>query len=445
MQRLIELMQLPIKMMRHLMFSKIKTRALLYIILAGLAGIGIGILVMCSQVNEYLDRMQDEPFRLKVALYPTVPNAESLMNWIEKDFESRYPEIDLVLRPLHRTDNADYGDLSYEYDKAEKALTTKGLDSQHIIEIDTMILGKLIEAGAVQKFNVDNGVSFLDAAVQAVTWKDGIQYGVPHWTCGYFVISRLEKVPQAKNLDELLSVLKKDGDEQSVDLVGALDGSWTSIMIYLDGFRDTHPERDFEQALTQWQAETRIWTGFRRVGEACKADQEDFCSKKDPKPLVNMFVEGEADALIGYSESLHDILKADQTANGKLHVASATLGEGDRPMLFTDALVLSPNCFADGCEEAARAFAEYYVSDRVFEVLLMGHDMEPPAVPRYLLPATKSAFDVGDVGKDTFYKRFKQEAEIAGPYPNRGVPEARQQGKIRKEMLKALAGQSTES
>ena len=110
---------------------------------------------------------KEEPFRLKVALYPWVPNAESFMNWIEQDFESRNPGIELVVRPWKLAN--DEADLSYDYDKATEALTTEGEDSQpiqHIIEIDTMTLGKLIEAGAIQKFEVDGGVSFLGSVAE---------------------------------------------------------------------------------------------------------------------------------------------------------------------------------------------------------------------------------------------------------------------------------------
>ncbi|HEX2688672.1 MAG TPA: hypothetical protein VHN14_18750 [Kofleriaceae bacterium] len=63
-----------------------------------------------------------------------------------------------------------------------------------------------------------------------------------------------------------------------------------------------------------------------------------------------------------YSERLHPILSAaGKIDRARLHVASASLGQGNHPMLFTDALVRSPRC-EGACADAARRFAAYYVS-----------------------------------------------------------------------------------
>ena len=381
---------------------------------------------------------QKEPFQLKVALYPWVPHPESFMNWIEDDFESKNPHIDLVVRPWKRAKQEQFGDLSYDYEKTAEALTTSGADSQHIIEVDTMILGRLIEAGAIQRFEIRGGVSFLPSANEAVTWKDGI-YGVPHWTCGYFVMSQLEEVSRSMSLSDLLSVLEESGDEDRVDLVGDLDGSWTSIMIYLDSFTDTYPGGDLGEALNILQLDPRIKNGFHTVGKACTAKGKNYCDKD----RVERFADGKADAFIGYSERLHKILHKGKVAERDLHIASATLGEGDHPMLFTDALVLSGSC-SDRCKAAASVFAAYYVSDEVFEIVLMGQDIGPLATPRYLLPSTTSAFDVGDVRKDRLYQQLKQEIGGAKSFPNQGVPKAREAGVIRSLVKDALGLHSDE-
>ena len=389
--------------------------------------------ILSSGAGSALGQSPEESFRLKVALYPWVPNAESLVHWIERDFESRNPDIDLVVRPLARANDEEvFGDLSYDYEKAASALTSGGEDSQHIIEVDTMILGKLIGAGAVRKFEVQGGVSFLPAALEAVTWEDGV-YGVPHWTCGYFVISRLEEVRHAGSLSELLAALETGGTD-SVDLVGDLDGSWDSIMIYLDAFMDTYPGGDLGQALSLPELDPAVRDGFRRVGSACTVGGRNFCGEDH----VDEFARGAADALIGYSERLHPILDGGEAAERELHIASATLGDGDRPMLFTDALVLSRDCSTRRCEDAASAFAAYYVSDEVFETVLMSRDAGQSATPRYLLPSTTSAFDTDSVGADRLYQQLKGEIDGARSYPNRGVPEARDAGVIRERLRQAL-------
>ena len=374
---------------------------------------------------------QEERFQLKVALYPWVPAAESLVEWIEADFESKNPDVDLVVRPLERT-YVDDVDLAYDYDETAAALTDDGPDSQHLVEVDTVILDKLINAGAVQPFEIGGGVSFLPAALEAVTWGGSV-YGVPHWTCGYFVISRLEEVREAGTLTELLSALETEGTN-AVDLVGDLDGSWDSIVVYLDAFRDTYPEESMMDALAVEELDSSVRDGLARVGQACSAEGTNYCGDD----YVETFVRDDADALIGYSERLHPILEGGGGADGNLNVASATLGRGDQPLLFTDALVLSRNCSTERCRDAASAFAAYYVSDEVFEVVLMSLDLGDSATPRYLLPSTTSAFDFGRVGADPLYRQLRQEVEGAASTPNRGVPEARDVGVIRTKLRQAL-------
>ena len=393
----------------------------------GLWLLGLGMLMAGGGLT--LGHAQEEPFRLKVALYPWVPDAESLVEWIEADFESKNPDVDLMVRPLERTDDVD---LAYDYDKTAAALTGDGPDSQHLIEVDTVILDKLINAGAVQPFEVGGGVSFLPAALEAVTWGGSV-YGVPHWTCGYFVMSRLEGVRQAETLAELLSVFETESTS-AVDLVGDLDGSWDSIVVYLDAFRDTYPEGSMMEALAMKELESSIRDGLVRLGQACTAAGQNYCGGD----YVEMFARGDADALIGYSERLHTILDGGGGTQGNLYVASATLGQGDQPMLFTDALVLSQNCSTERCRDAASAFAAYYVSDEVFEVVLMSLDVGESAVPRYLLPSTTSAFGFGTVSTDPLYRQLRREVEGAVSTPNRGVPEARDAGVIRTKLTQAL-------
>lgn len=366
-----------------------------------------------------------EPFHLKVALFPWLPGANSFMEWIEKDFEKKHSDIDLVVRPVTMANEVD---LAYNLEETTDALQNEdSLDFQHLVEIDTVILGKLIENQAIQPFGVGSGVSFLPAAIEAVTSGDTV-YGVPHWTCGYFVISRLEEVRRARNLSELLYVLGAEGTN-SVDLVGDLDGSWDSILIYLDAIEDSFPGASWEGVLDNANngLKPSVRQGFEKIGTACSAGGRNNCSGDNA--YVEMFANNGADAIIGYSERLNKILTEEAVRPRDLYVASATLGNGDHPTLFTDALVLSRTCETERCREAASAFAAYYVSDEVFETVLMNHDSKSDEnqmpTPRYLLPSTTTAFDVGDVGKDRLYRQLKEEIEGARSHPNRGVPEAR--------------------
>lgn len=375
-----------------------------------------------------------ERFQLRVSLYPWVPDAESLVRWIEADFEATHPTIDLVVRPLNQSYDwmPEYtGDLAYEIDKTVQSLTGGGADAQHLVEVDAMILGELARRGALAPFGLAQA-DFLPFAREAVTYG-GVEYGVPHWTCGYFVISEDADVRQARNAYQLAGTLR-DARTPRVDLVGDLDGSWDAISVYLDGHRDTWPGRSLQDALLHTELDPAVAASFRALGTACEKDGVNYCGSDG----VDLFATGQADALIGYSERLNPILSHPGRSVETLHVASATLGGGDHPALFTDALVKSPGCTTAQCSEAARAFAAYYTSDRVFEVVLMSRDGAPGATPRYLLPSTGSAFAYGAVGADPLYQQLRREIEGGVAFPNHGVLAARDRGAIQAGLRQAL-------
>lgn len=320
--------------------------------------------------------------------------------------------------------------LAYETDKAITALTDEGsADFQHLVEIDTLTLGALGDAGAIAPFSV--GGSFLPAASESVRWNNR-SYGVPHWTCGYFVISENQAVRWADDAAELRSVLASAGTAR-VDLAGDLEGSWDSISVYLDAYRDTYPQRSMTAALTQPQLDPQVAQMFRDLRPTCTKDGVNYCADD----AVDLYATGGSDALIGFSERLHPIFLHPDRTVGTLHIAAATLGGGDAPTAFVDALVLSPECASERCKRAARTFASYYVSDVTFESSLMALDTSS-RIPRYLLPSTSSALRYGKVGRDRLYQQLEHEVRGARALPNTGVPEAREAGVIRQQMRAAM-------
>jgi len=266
-------------------------------------------------------------FELRVSLYPWVPQPESLLRWIENDFEKLHPDVDLVVRPADRSHNwvanRYRGDLAYEIDRTVAALTTHSTDVQHLVEIDAMILGDLAQRGAVVPFEVA-GRDFLPFAKEAVTW-DGTMYGVPHWTCGYFVISEDAEIRNAASVQDWLRVLEARNTSVP-NLIGDLDGSWDAVMVYLDAFRDAYPDSSLAAALGHESLNPGVASALGAVGQACSSNGTSLCGSDN----VPLFAKGGVDALIGYSERLNAILGHPARTVGQLHVASAILGTGGR-------------------------------------------------------------------------------------------------------------------
>lgn len=122
-----------------------------------------------------------------------------------------------------------------------------------------MILDELAQQGALAPFGLADA-DFLPFAREAVTYG-GVEYGVPHWTCGYFVISEQAGVTQARNAHQLVSTLR-DARTPRVDLAGDLDGSWDAITVYLDGHRDTWPGRSLQDALSHTELDPAVEASF---------------------------------------------------------------------------------------------------------------------------------------------------------------------------------------
>jgi thiamine pyridinylase len=374
---------------------------------------------------------EPERFQLKVSLYPYIPEVEAFFSWIESDFEAKNPDIDLVVRALEKSYEGEAGyvaDLAYETDKAMLALTdAAGDDFQHLVEIDALTLGTLAQNNAIAPFRVE-GLEFLAAADEAVTWS-GQHFGVPHWTCGNFIITEDPAIRDVRNVDELVAALER-ASAGRIPLAGDMDGSWGAISTYLDVFMDTYPQLDKQAALAQ-PLDATIMGHLQKLRSVCIKDDVNHCAED----AVELLATGEAAALFGFSERLNPVLQHPDRKVGELHVSTATIGGGNTPAAFVDALVKSRTCTTEPCSSAAQRFADYYVSDATFETSLM---TTPSGVPRYLLPSTTSAFDVGRVGQDRLYQELQEEATGAAALPNSGVPEARTAGTIRPQVQAAL-------
>jgi thiamine pyridinylase len=375
------------------------------------------------------DLLASNRFQLRVSLYPWIPYSQELADWIKKDFEKDNPQIELVIRPMVRADDAD---LAYDVPMALAALLIKDHnDFQHVVEIDTMILGQLVQAGAVVPFEVARS-DYLPFTRDAVSINQQT-YGVPHWTCGYFLMSESQSITEAKTAQDLMTRLNALGSNK-IKMGGKLEGSWDSVIVYIDAYLDTYPDKSAADALKDKGLDVKVLTSLRYLKDACTSGGKPYCNKS----MAAEFGRGELTALVGYSERLNSALSQDNAKIENVHISPAPLGEGSRPFLFTDALVLSRHCDSDPCRDAAKRFAEYYVSDRVFEVALMALETQQKRVPRYLLPSTTGAFGAGKVAQDSIYKQLRAAVAEAKPYPNIGIPEARSSGLMRIRVNEAL-------
>ncbi len=114
----------------------------------------------------------------------------------------------------------------------------------------------------------------------------------------------------------------------------------------------------------------------------------------------------------------------------------APFGDGDAALGFTDAFVKRATCDAQ-CAAAATAFARYMTDSTTFAWMLMSDDAGPNGVPRYLTPATLSAFETPRVAADPYYDIIALAALEAAAIPSFGIPAVKDT--MRQELRQLIA------
>lgn len=385
--------------------------------------VGLGSLTGCPS---HQGPTQPEKISLYVALFPYLPDAandkfKELARRIEEEFELENPSIDLVLRPLNPIDD-DF----YDFDTLSGWLTTPiPSGGYHIVEVDAVLLGDLASKGVIAPWTmVPQEEDWHPASSAAVRINDKV-YGVPHWLCSYFIFSRDASVAEAKTIKDLLAAYKSMDSGKPL-LAGNLLGSWDLPAEYLDAWADTYGRQKLDQAISP-VLDQAVVDGLKHFAQACMTGEKNPCLdgtyKDAPESAAKQFAATGAHSLFGYSERLHFVMKGGARPED-MKIASAPLGQGSHPLVFVDALVLRRDCDAI-CQKGARAFAMYMNSPKTHEWIGMSRDAGAGAVPRYLLPATRSAFRTDGLRSDPHYQQFEAEIRHAAAYPNTGLLQQR--------------------
>lgn len=372
---------------------------------------------------------------LRVALFPYLPDANedhfaSLLRFLETEFERMHPEIDLRLRPLDPENEAMP---FYTPETLAGWLTATSGEAYDVVEADLEMLDYLVEGAAEPWSILEHPLVDWHSAATAAATSDGRIWAYPHLLCGHFVITRDPAVAATKSGFELAAAVRSTRTKR---LVGDFGGSWNLPSLFLDAYADTHgAERVADgMALPLDRATTAALTEIEHLCAPAGGEECVGAFHERPDDAKDVFARGEAAAFLGFSESLNRILTK-RTDSAELLVASAPLGGGSHPVLFTDGLTLRRGCVGV-CQEDARAFAELLTSARTNEILMLSKDASPAAKPRYLLPASKAAFRLPSIAADPLYATLGRAIANGGSFPNRGL--ARVRGAMKNELIEAF-------
>jgi thiamine pyridinylase len=364
-------------------------------------------------------------FPLYVSIFSFIPDAAGdqfrlLRLRIKREFEAKNPAVELRMKELDSSDDP-YTVKSDDPHRIGSWLTAPISDDPnkgglHLVEADMVVLGELVRQNLIRPWDPAPDPSDWHRAAESAVRIDGKTYGMPHWLCGDFIFSRREDIAKARNAVELRAALDKGSTP--AHLAGRIAGSWNLASLYLDAYADTYGAEHVLDGVKP-DLDDQAVRGLNTVTQACTKDGANACltsEYSDQTAAPYLFADRQADAVLGYSERLHYILRR-AGVREKLYFGSAPLGAGNHPLLFVDAFVLRRDCTGD-CEKAARGFTDYMARPDTMSWILMSEDAGATRVPRYLLPATKSAYRAKAVEADRYYMQMELMTKDGLPYPN---------------------------
>jgi thiamine pyridinylase len=341
------------------------------------------------------------PRLLHVSLYPYIPEAPAAALALKQGFERLHPDVRVEI-----TFNPHY----YETDPAAKGVLYEDAD---VHEIDVVFLGDFIARHRLAPLPAAF-VASLDpmtpVAAEAAT-VGGKVVAVPQWLCGDFLIYRADETGLASDetFEAMEQGLRKDGLVMGLAGPDALGELYLSFLMARDG----EPRAALADigATPDPKIEGRI---ERLLALEPPGLGREPAYQQDESFYARQFARRTGGAFVGYSELIHDAL--DETARGcriedrcvtadEVRVAPFRLEDHRlRPMVWVDLFGIDARVHGRKLTDA-EAFVRYAVSLPAYRALLVP---EPGAIPRYLLPATETAFhDPAILAAGPLYPKFR--------------------------------------
>jgi len=376
---------------------------------------------LCCELALSCSGPKAEKTSLRANLFPYLPDAAAddlhgMAARIKSEFEEQNPSVNLEL-------TLDTNNNFYNFENYRDWLTRFD-----VVETDTLFLADLVKAGLIEDWANTRQTDWQPPARKAAS-VDGKIYALPHWLCGYFLFSHDPRIAKAENIKDLIAALQAPHGDIP-EIAGNVNSSWETPALYLEGWEDNYAPKDPTEGIsTALDPET-----IRCLREFCKQGEwkgKNPCldkTYKDNSLASTTFAKYQVEASFGYSESLFDILK---TAPGDYSVilSPLVLGNGNHPLFFMDGFVLRKGCPED-VRAAARKFADYMENSRTYVWIVMSQDAGAAAPPRYLIPATVSAFTAAPIRSDHYYEAIRAAVNMGSNFPNSGLPAVHQQMQI---------------
>ena len=258
---------------------------------------------------------------LKVGIYPYIPDLgndelQGLKDFVKREFEAKHSDI---------TVTAFTNWVPYEVDGVVNNLSSK-TNSFDILEIDTILLGEVVDSGVLQKLDPDKyklRENYLDVALNAVCYKDNY-YAVPTLHCANFLIELIDRDVDSKEktlrplvtagnhtLEELKGIVQH---LRVSPLIGNFRGKWTLPCFYLNAYIDKHGKDSVQDGIEAPIDETDVLDAmkwFIKLDEDRDGSNKgaEGCYKSDSTQISDIALSDHV-MFYGYSEFLSQVKAA---------------------------------------------------------------------------------------------------------------------------------------
>ncbi|HTQ60626.1 MAG TPA: hypothetical protein VMI32_10405 [Candidatus Solibacter sp.] len=360
--------------------------------------LAIGPLSASTKAQAKTASQPQRPRTLKVALYPFIPGFEAAAEYVKLRYEAENPDVSLEILDLR----ANY------YDSTDDNYV--GNSTADVFELDSVLLrdfvteGKIAEMPKAALLPSDQLLKSADRGSQL----DGKRYGAAHWVCRNFLFYSTDSPPKRPILT--LSDLE-DYVGSPNGLIIDLRGKSTLGEYYLMAALDHYPDWKTIYPAKMETIDPAIEGDISALSKYC---DNASCRNKVFHDYTGThgaeFARKRGKALIGYSESLHDVLaEINNCSKGdpclkpdNIDVSELPLDDnGSKPMSWVDSFTLSTNCQKKSktCVDDAVKFIQMMNRDDTYMALLfpgslsfLSVEQPYPPVPAYLLPAKTSLY-----------------------------------------------------
>ena len=360
-----------------------------------------------------------------------------MFRWIESSFEAENPEIDLVLR-----DDFDV----YNLDHIKNQLTNEPT-APHIMEIDTILLGEVVDEGLIVPINpttygLDITGAYLPTALEAVQYN-GNYYAVPTFICGSYLVGiNVGEITETcpiqngitaySNLNSILNQCKQDLliPPRTLTLAGNFKGSWTLTNAYIDAYIDRYGANTVYDAIDSVIAEeTDVIAAMKSFIEYCQESDKNRCfnaNLKCEKLLVAAVVDNR-ETITGYSYSEMIGAYLQHAINNDINIdvysiIAPPLGAENNFLMYTDAMVINRALVTTpAVQEDVDAFINFYSRLTTRLSIAFGDDLPVPHPPRYLMQARLDFYTAQQVTADAIYSKLNKTLQYAVTAPNNRV------------------------